>query len=94
VAQANATISADGLLFVGADKAKVGDTLKVSLTNEESGPVDVTIVDPAGQTVAHTQVAGGATGQISATANTAGKYTVKFDEPTVADDLTKVITVT
>jgi hypothetical protein len=92
VAQANATISVDGLLFVGADTAKVGYTLKVSLKNDESVPVDVTIIDPAGQTAAQAQLTGGATGEISTTANAPGKWTVKFHDP--SGDLTKVITVT
>ena len=93
VAQARATVSTDGLLFVGADTAKVGDTIQLSITNEESGPVDVTLVDPTGQTVAHAQVAASATGQISASVDTVGQWTVKFDEDTAGDDLTKVITV-
>ena len=93
VAQAKATVSTDGLLFVGADTATVGDTIQLSITNEESGPVEVTLLDPTGQTVAHVQVAGSATGQISARAGITGKWTVKFDEGTAGDDLTKVITV-
>ncbi len=90
-AEATATISADGLLFVGADRAKVGDTIKVSIVNEESGPVDVTILDPAGKPAGQVHVSGGATGQISAVAIDPGQWIVGFHDET--GDLTQKITV-
>ncbi len=90
-AAATATISGDGLLFVGADTAKVGDTIKVSIVNEETGPVDVTLLDPAGKTAGQVQVSGGATAQISATATDPGRWTVRFHDAT--GDLTKEISV-
>ena len=90
-AAATATISADGLLFVGAGTAKVGDTIKISIVNEEAGPVDVTLVDPAGKVAAHAQVSGGATAQISAIATDPGQWTVGFHDE--IGDLTRKITV-
>jgi hypothetical protein len=90
-AEATATISGDGLLFVGTDRAKVGDTIKVSIVNEEAGPVDVTLLDPAGKPAGQMQVSGGATAQISAIATDPGRWTVRFHDGT--GDLTKEITV-
>jgi hypothetical protein len=93
VAQAKATIGVDGLLFVGAETAKVGDTIKVSITNEETGRVGVVLLDPSGKSVAEAQVEGGATGEVSAVADMPGAWTVRFDEEMAGGNLTKVITV-
>jgi hypothetical protein len=94
VARATATVSADGVLFVGADRARVGTTINVTVTNETPQPITVTLQDPAGSTAASAQVTGGGTGQIIAAATNPGKWTVRFDGAAIEGGLTKVITVT
>ena len=92
-AQAKATVGVDGLLFVGADTAKVGDTIKVAVTNETSGQLDVKLLDPAGQTAATTQVASHATADISGVASTAGSWKLSFAGAAIGAGLNQVITV-
>ena len=93
VARATATVSADGLLFVGADTARVGATISITVTNETTEPITVTLQDPAGTTADTAQVSGGGTGQITAAAATPGKWTVRFDGATIEGGMSKVITV-
>ena len=92
-AQAKATVGVDGLLFVGADTAKVGDTIKVTVTNETSGQLDVKLLDASGQTAAQTQVAGKATGEISAVAASAGSWKLTFTGAAIGGGLDEKITV-
>jgi hypothetical protein len=93
VAKATATISIDGLLFVGADNATVGTTISVTVTNETTGPITVTLRDPAGATADTAQVVKGGTAQITAVANAAGKWTVKIDGEAIEGGMSKAITV-
>ncbi len=93
VVKARATISADGLEFVGADAARIGDTVQVSVTNQESGPVQVRILNPAGTAVRQVEVNGGSTGQISTTVDVAGTWTVAFDDHVGSGGLTGTISV-
>src|SRR5262249_8205940 len=44
-AQAKATVEVEGLQLVGADTAKTGDTIKISVTNSTSGQIDVKLLD-------------------------------------------------
>lgn len=93
VAKARATISVDALLFVGANTAKVGDTFQVTVTNEESSPVRVRLLNPSGTAVSQIEVSAGSTGQVEATLDTAGKWTVAFKDQVATDELTRTITV-
>ena len=91
VAKARATISADGLEFVGADAVKVGDTLQVDVTNSGSGPVEVSLLNPGGTAVSHTQISAGGTGQVTGTLDVAGAWKFAFTDQ--GGTLTKTISV-
>jgi hypothetical protein len=93
VAQATATVSADGLLFLGADTTRVGVSITVTVVNETAKPVTGTLQDPAGATADTTEVGGGGTGRISVAATTSGKWTVKFDGGGIDGGMSKVVTV-
>jgi hypothetical protein len=90
---ARATVDADGLLFVGADTAKVGDTLTVLVTNDAAGAVEVALVDPAGHTAVHNQIAAHSGGEIAARIDRPGTWTVTFDGESIGGQQTKAITV-
>jgi flagellar basal body L-ring protein FlgH len=92
-AQAKATVGVDGLLYVGADTAKTGDTIKVTVTNQTSAELDVKLLDPAAQTAAQVQVASNVTAEISAAATTAGSWKVTFAGPTIGTGFNQAITV-
>ena len=92
-AQAKATVSGDGLLFVGADTAKVGDSIKVTVQNETSAQLDVKLLDASGQTAAQIQVAGKATADITAAATSAGPWKITFTGTAIGSGLDKTITV-
>jgi hypothetical protein len=89
--KARATISLDGLEFVGADAAEVGDTIQVDVTNQESGSVHVSLLNPGGTAVSQVDVSGGGTGPITGTLDAAGDWTVAFKDE--AGELTKKISV-
>jgi outer membrane biogenesis lipoprotein LolB len=92
-AAAKATLGVDGLLFVGADTAKVGNTIKVTVTNQTSGQLDVKLLDPVGQTAAQIQVASKASADISAVATAAGSWKLTFAGAAIGTGLNQVITV-
>jgi hypothetical protein len=94
VAPVTATVETDGVLFVGADTTRVGATISVTVKNETTGPITVTLQDPAGTTADTAQVSGGGTDQISAAATTPGKWTVRLDGATIPGGESKVIIVT
>jgi hypothetical protein len=91
VVKARATISPDGLEFVGADAIKVGNTLQIDVTNQGSGPVEVSLLNPGGTAVSHTQISAGGTGQITGTIDATGDWTFAFTDQ--AGTLTKKISV-
>lgn len=93
VAHADATVDVDGVLFVGADKAKVGDTITISVTNSTSGSIEATLLDPAGNTASHVSVASQATADISAVATTPGTWKITFEGTAIGTGLDAVITV-
>jgi hypothetical protein len=87
-------VSADGLQFVGADRAKVGATLDVTVINETAKPITATLLDPAGTTANTAQVSAGGTGRITATAKVPGKWTAKFEGEAIPGGMSSAITVT
>jgi hypothetical protein len=91
VAKARATISTDGLEFVGADTVRIGVTIEITITNQESGPVEVRLLNPSGSAASHAEISAGGSGQISATVDVVGTWTVTFKDK--AGELTKTITV-
>jgi len=93
VARVNATVEVDGLLLVGADTAKVGDTILISVSNETSDSVDVELLDPSGNAAGTVRVDSQDTADVSAVATTPGSWKVTFEGTAIGTGMEKVITV-
>jgi hypothetical protein len=93
VVHANATVEVGGLLVVGADTAKVGDTIRISVTNSTSDSIDAKLLDPSGNTAGSVRVASHETADLSAVASAPGSWKVTFEGTAIGSDFESVITV-